>query len=564
MASSKHDPKVASPPEDQVPPPEAPTPPGPTNATSDRWALVAFVAYLVASVPVLLAFGDDTWFSGDDWNLIAGQRVSDLGTLFEPVHSHWSTVGIVLSRGLYNVFGVHSYVPYQAAVIALHLTLVVLLRVVMRRSGVGAWMATLVAGLFVLFGPGGQNILVAVQITMVTSMVCGFGHLILADHDGPFARRDLIGIGLGVVGLMSSGVGLVLVAIVGLATLLRRGWRTALAHTVPLGAIFGVWWVIERDAMEELASSLPTLHTIGRWVWSGESGVFLALGQHGIVGVALALLLVAGLVLAWKPLGLDERRRRAAVPMALLVGAGGLFVLISTQRWVYGSELARSSRYLSMAVAFTLPALAVAADAVVRRWRLSTPAVVILLLAGTPGAIAAFPESMQPDGYYHVQERLILGAGASPLLDEVPADLLFGQSPRVGGPGTRVFGGNRVTAGFLVAARDAGRLPDPPPLDPAIENEIAVRLGVYQTHGALPEGLECFVAYSPVVISPARGTTFGIETPVAISASDGEEAISRAIAYFPDSGGERLDIVLSDLTLLVESVDASGRFSYCR
>lgn len=539
-------------------------PTGRTGTPSDRWALAVFVAYLVVSVPVLLTIGADTWFSGDDWNLIAVRSATDPGDLFEPVHSHWSTVPIVLSRALYTVFGLHSYAPYQAAVIVLHLTLVVLLRVVMRRAGVGAWMATLVAGLFVLFGPGGQNILVAVQISMVGSMVFGFGHLILADHDGRFDRRDLIGVGLGAAGLMSSGVGLTLVAIVGLATLLRRGWRMALVHTLPLLVLFGTWWALERDAMEDLVPGRPTAGTVWRWLWSGETGVFLALGQHRAVGVALAVLLVSGLVLAWRPLELAELRRRAAVPVALLGGAAALFVLISTQRWIYGAELARSSRYLSMATAFTLPALAVAADSVVRRWRLATPVVVLLLLAGVPGAISAFPESRQPAGYYAEQEQVILAAGASPLLDEVPADLLLGQAARGGGPGARAFGGNGVTAGFLVAARDAGRLPDPPPLDPAIENEIAVRLGVYQTDGALPEGLECFVAYSPVVISPARGATFGIETPVAISASDGEEAISRAIVYLPDSGGERLDIVLSDLTLLVESVDASGRFSYCR
>ena len=41
----------------------------------------------------------------------------------------------------------------------------------------------------------------------------------------------------------SIGVSVTLVAVVGLAVLIKRGWRMALVHTVPLGAIFGLWWL---------------------------------------------------------------------------------------------------------------------------------------------------------------------------------------------------------------------------------------------------------------------------------------------------------------------------------
>ena len=55
----------------------------------------------------------------------------------------------------------------------------------MRRAGVRPWLATLLAGVFVFFGSGAENILIAFQITFVGSLVFGLTQLLLADHDGP-------------------------------------------------------------------------------------------------------------------------------------------------------------------------------------------------------------------------------------------------------------------------------------------------------------------------------------------------------------------------------------------
>lgn len=96
---------------------------------------------------------------------------------------------------MYSVFGLREYWPYQLIVISLHLTVAVLLRVVMRRAGVGPWLATICAGVFVLFGPGEDNILWAFQIGFAGALVLGIVQLLLADHDGPFNRRDWAGDG---------------------------------------------------------------------------------------------------------------------------------------------------------------------------------------------------------------------------------------------------------------------------------------------------------------------------------------------------------------------------------
>lgn len=202
---------------------------------SARAAAVTFAAYLaVALVWLIVVAGDKHWFIGDDWGMLVERSLGDPVGWFAAQNTHWSTVPTVTYLGLFKIFGLHGYVPYMAAVVVAHLVLAVLLRTVMRRVGVGPWVATIVAGSFVLYGTGQQNVVFAIQISMVTSMVFGVGHLLLADHDGGFDRRDAVGLGLGLLAIMASGVGPPMVMMVGVFVLLRRGWRLALIHTVPV------------------------------------------------------------------------------------------------------------------------------------------------------------------------------------------------------------------------------------------------------------------------------------------------------------------------------------------
>jgi hypothetical protein len=74
-------------------------------------------------------------------------------------------------------------------------------------------MATMSAATCVLFGQAEVNILSGVSISQVGSIVFGFSHLILADHDGRIDRRDWLGLASGLGSIMSSGLGPPLVEI---------------------------------------------------------------------------------------------------------------------------------------------------------------------------------------------------------------------------------------------------------------------------------------------------------------------------------------------------------------
>ena len=93
---------------------------------------------------------------------------------------------------LFRLFGLRSYLPYQAVVLAFHLGSAVLLRVVMRRAGVSASIATITATAFVFFGSRSSDVVWAFQMSFSGSLLFGLGQLLLADHDGPIGRRDAL------------------------------------------------------------------------------------------------------------------------------------------------------------------------------------------------------------------------------------------------------------------------------------------------------------------------------------------------------------------------------------
>ncbi len=184
---------------------------------SPRLALGVFVAYLVAAVPLIVFhLGEYAWFFQDDWDFLTSRSLTSPHDLLLAHNQHWSTIPIIVWKLLWSVFGLSSYRPYQTAVVLCHVTFLALLRVVIRRTGVGPWTATVVLVPLVLFGTGEQSQVMAFQINFLLPAIFGMAHLLLADRDGGWTRRDTLGVGFGLLALMSSGVGVFMVAVVGL------------------------------------------------------------------------------------------------------------------------------------------------------------------------------------------------------------------------------------------------------------------------------------------------------------------------------------------------------------
>ena len=296
---------------------------------TERAPLLAFVGVELVGFVFLLYWARHAWFGTDDWDFLAQRTGGNVGDLFRAHYEHWTTLPILVYRLLWWLVGLH-YTPYLIVAVASHLAASALLRVVMRRAGVNAWLATLAASIFVFFGPGGQNILSAFQMTVVGSVVFGLTDLLLTDHDGPFDARDAIGILAGLAAIMCSGVGVTMVFVVGLAAFLRRGWRIALALTVPLGCAYVAWFAaVGHEAKSGI--DRPTPSVVVRFVVVGLRATFQGRA------ISPAVVSCWWCSCSWGEQPVSERcggarTRQADTTAALLAGAVVLLVITAIAR----------------------------------------------------------------------------------------------------------------------------------------------------------------------------------------------------------------------------------------
>jgi hypothetical protein len=468
---------------------------------SGTWALRGFVAVEAAAFVYYLALSRRTWFFADEWEFLSGRGLG-VHDLLRAHYGHWTAVPIVVYRVMWWAVGLRSYLPYVALTVGLHLTAAALLRVVMRRSGVRPWIATAVASAFVCFGPGAQDILWAFQIAFTGALVLGLADLLLTDHLGPVDRRDWIGLGAGTLALMCSGVAVTMVIVVGLAALFRRGWRVALLHTAPLGLLYVLWWARYSSGRHSFVGSM---RQITDWSTTGIGAVFGELGRVPGAGWLLAAVLVGGLALVVHVSGWRTLREPPAVPIALLIGVVVFFLITGIDRSGRGVTFVRSGRYLHIAGALALPAIAVAVEAFFRRWRTFGVIALATLLVGVPGNIGKAHDYL--DGLLVQNQtgyrQMMLSVARAPVTADIPDSL----RPDPGLAPT-------VTLRWLHAGVASGRVPKSRPSTPEEVRMNRLRLSLMELDER--SGLPCHPLRTPIVLVLAVGNRIGIAGTVRV------------------------------------------------
>lgn len=420
----------------------------------DRAATGGFFAYmLVAFLVSVFWLGRDDWFSDGDFNLLAGPAVSDLNL---PIEQHWTALPVLLYQGLLRVFGLN-YTPFLVTVVLLHLTTASLLWMLMRRAGVRGYVAALTAAVLVLFGPGFVSILMPIQIAQNLSIVFGLSQLLLADHRGGISWRDGVALLAGAAGLACSGLMPVLVAVTGLALLIRRGWRVAALQTAPLAALY-LWWHIQYQPKGRsiYQSASAGIGDQVAFVRDGLASTVSAVGGWTAIGALLVVVLVVGVAICFATEGWRAAAFRLAAPLSLALGSVVYLAVVGQQRSRI-PEYAQFSHHLYTVVALSLPLLACAIDAVVAKWRWLSPAIAALLLIGMVGNLRfsreSHPTFVQTSYLAETRERL-LDQARSPTLEADaaarPAQPVFPEKP---------LALSSVNLQWLAQQRAAGRIP---------------------------------------------------------------------------------------------------------
>lgn len=316
-------------------------------------ALACSAVFLVFQVPGL-------WFLSDEWSFLIKRSVTGTGDdqgLFAPHNEHWSTLPILVYRVVFRLVGLTSYVPYVALSIGLHLATCGLLYLLLRRTEIHPWAASLsVVPLAFLCGGGAQNALWAFQIGFLGAAAFGLLALVLSERLG--TRAGWAGVWLAsVASLMSSGMGLPMLAWLCCLVLTRRGFRSALLVVLPPAVIYVVWYV----AIGHTGSTDRHLADLGTTVGFLLSGLSSIWGQVILIpsvgGPMLLVLVVTALVAPATP-------RTNALAASGIATALVTYLLLAISRADTGVETAAKGRYVYFGLMFTLPAFAMLLSAI--------------------------------------------------------------------------------------------------------------------------------------------------------------------------------------------------------
>jgi hypothetical protein len=332
-------------------------------AGSDDGARWAFRAVMAGAVVVLYLVGRHQWFIRDDWAFIFTRekvhRASGLeAMLFMAQDGHWMTGPILIFRAIHAAFGTRSYWPYLLTAMICHVGIAAMIRKLSLRAGVAPWTATILAGMFVVFGSGWENIVFAIQLTYNLSLLAFLVHLYLIDHDGPPDRRDAFGVIAGLVAVSSSGFGPFFIVGTLLFTVFRRRWLAAAIATLPTALASAWWWLVW--GQDPAGDSSRTLSVVPGYVNRGLSAVFQAMtSTASLVGISLIATLA---VVLWR-----QRDPRANdLLLSLAVTATLMYIGVGIERGGFGVESAANSRYVYMGAALLMPAFGVAVDQLAR------------------------------------------------------------------------------------------------------------------------------------------------------------------------------------------------------
>ena len=218
---------------------------------------------------------------------------------------------MLIYKVLFAIVGLRSYVPYMAVLLALHVVAAHLLWRITVRAGGDVRVATCVAAVFLVLGSGAENLDWAFQIGFVGALAAGLGMVLASLERTP--RRLAAAWILGVVSLMFSGLGPIMVVAAGLMALLRFGWRRALATVITPGVVYLVW-LLTRGA----TTSVTTAPARCAARHPGLHGHRHHLGRRGDDRTALAGRVLL-LPLAWWVVAHLRRSPQVAAAVALAI-----------------------------------------------------------------------------------------------------------------------------------------------------------------------------------------------------------------------------------------------------
>lgn len=325
-----------------------------------RLGMVLFSAAVLASFAYALWLGRGQTLILDEWKFLLDSRSWSVA-LLEPDNGHLILLPYVVSKLVYDTFGLSSHLPSQLVTVSLNAVIAALLYVFARKS-IGPLFALLPGVLILFYGTSWDAIVIGYQLPNLLTMAAGLFALLF------IRREDLRGDALACVALFLSlasfSVGVAFVVGVAVALLLRgRAAAISRAWVVLLPVFFYAAWFIWSIHLRQSEGSIYNVGALlsGMFdqlaaVLAGITGLAAAPGARDLTtvverpdwGSALVILALVGAAL-W----LRDKRPTPSLIVAFSVLVAYL-VAIALGLNVEGHRVPNATRYVYMGTVLTL------------------------------------------------------------------------------------------------------------------------------------------------------------------------------------------------------------------
>lgn len=239
----------------------------------------------------------DAWFWGDDWTFLFHKGTipgETQGTLMDAYNGHWSLAHGLTYRALFDLFGMKSYLPWLTVLIGFHVTIVLAVHALLRRTGCPRSVALGTALAILFTGVAPEMLVYDAAMSHSGALALGLlGVLVVVATDA--GRRGLVAAALLLsVALMFSATGISTVVLAAVFVSVHWSVRTGLRVAGPPTALFVAWFAIwGRSGTGGSDRTFGNLADVPNYVWDGLTKVFgTAVGVPGIGPVVFAALLL--------------------------------------------------------------------------------------------------------------------------------------------------------------------------------------------------------------------------------------------------------------------------------
>ena len=346
---------------------------GSGTGASNLEIAVALAIAVIGAVAVGYA-AREWWFHSDAWDFLTGRSLADPITLLEGHAGHWQTPTVLAYLSIGALVGMDFWPAYYLPRVFGYAAWAVWFWSVLRRRGTHPLPALAFLSLALILVVSDWQDLSTMGNLIVLSVSLKVALMATEEPENRHRFRLLL-LGLLVLAVASSSLGVALLVGSGMATVLSRSrlklWWPSLAGAT---MVYGTWYLLFREAVPPGGSIVASVVSVPRWSFVIVEHAFTELLRIGVLATGATIILVGAIV--W----LVIKRKLDGFDAVLLSMLVVYLAMVIIYRVAPGSALPTATRY-SHNVLFLLGAVLVPRIAPIRlRYQSIAIAMIVVLL----------------------------------------------------------------------------------------------------------------------------------------------------------------------------------------